>query len=372
MKIYLCTTAPSSSYKSWSNIPYLLDKNLKKKGYIVKNYVMREVEPLKFIFNLPIRILNKFFNLNSAYFYVRTPIHFIFTNLYSRYIGLISNKQDVMLVQGFSYPIHNKKNRQIIIGDWPSEYLFEKFLKRSPSCFEQKSINRENEVIEAADAVVTLFPNVREYMLSKYKNRNIYYFGNVVNVDSDVVLPPDIRERKSNSKRFLFVGQAFYLAGALDLIKAANKLQCKGIDCEVDIIGINPKLIKVKYSWLKIHGYLDKQNPRDKAKYYDILSNARMFVNTTPRWSGFQAILEAMYFHNPIVVQSNESLRSYFTNLTYVGHILEEDGPSLETILERSLMDKAQYQQMCDAARISVESSTWNSFINKLIGLLGE
>jgi len=338
----------------------------------VQNYVMREVEPFKFIFNLPIRIWNKFFNLNSTYFYVRTPIHFIFTYLYSRYIGLISNKQDVMLVQGFSYPVHNKKNRQIILGDWPSEYLFEIFLKRKPSCFEQKSINRENEVIEAADAVVTLFPNVCEYMLRKYKNRNIYYFGNVVNVDSDVVLPPDIRERKSNSKRFLFVGQAFYLAGALDLITAANNLRREGIDCEVDIIGINPKLIKVKYSWLKIHGYLDKQNPCDKVKYYDILSNARLFVNTTPRWSGFQALLEAMYFHNPIVVQSNESLRSYFSNLTAVGFILEKEGPSLESILVESLNDTARYQQMSDAARKSVESSTWNSFTNKLIGLLHE
>ena len=338
----------------------------------MQNYVMREVEPFKFIFNLPIRIWNKFFNLNSTYFYVRTPIHFIFTYLYSRYIGLISNKQDVMLVQGFSYPVHNKKNRQIILGDWPSEYLFEIFLKRKPSCFEQKSINRENEVIEAADAVVTLFPNVCEYMLRKYKNRNIYYFGNVVNVDSDVVLPPDIRERKSNSKRFLFVGQAFYLAGALDLITAANNLRREGIDCEVDIIGINPKLIKVKYSWLKIHGYLDKQNPCDKVKYYDILSNARLFVNTTPRWSGFQALLEAMYFHNPIVVQSNESLRSYFSNLTAVGFILEKEGPSLESILVESLNDTARYQQMSDAARKSVESSTWNSFTNKLIGLLHE
>jgi glycosyltransferase involved in cell wall biosynthesis len=126
----------------------------------------------------------------------------------------------------------------------------------------------------------------------------------------------------------------------------------------------------VKYSWLKIHGYLDKQNPCDKVKYYDILSNARLFVNTTPRWSGFQALLEAMYFHNPIVVQSNESLRSYFSNLTAVGFILEKEGPSLESILVESLNDTARYQQMSDAAHKAVESSTWNNFTTELIGLL--
>lgn len=369
MKIYFCTTAPSKNYKSWSNIPYLLHKNLGKRGYAVKNYVMREVEPLKTVFNLPVRVLNKFFKLGTTYFYVRTPVHFFFTRLYSYYIRLISAKQDVMLVQGYSYPLHNGKNKQIILGDWPSEYLFEKFLKRQPSRCERKSIDRENAVIEAADAVITLFPNVREYMLRKYKNKNIYCFGNVVNVDDDVVMPADIQQRKLNSKRLLFVGQPFYLPGALELIAAAHKLRQKGVDCEVDIIGIESGLIGVEYEWLKVHGYLDKEKPEHKKKYYDILSDARLFVNTTPGWSGFQALLEAMYFHNPIVVRPNESLNSYFPNLASVAHVLEDGDQSLELMLAESLVDGARYKQMSDAARKSVETSTWKYFTNELIGL---
>lgn len=372
MKILLCTTAPSKNYKSWSNIPYLLHKNLEMKGYAVENYVMRELEPVKTIFNLPIRVLNKFFKLNTAYFYVRTPVHFFFACLYSRFIGLISAKQDVMLVQGFSYPIHNGKNRQIILGDWPSEYLFEKFLKRRPSRLERKSIDRENAVIEAADAVITLFPNVREYMLRKYKNQNIYCFGNVVNVDNGVILPADIRERKVNSKRFLFVGQPFYLPGALELIVAARNLRQQGFACEVDIIGIDSSLIGAEYAWLKVHGYLDKEKTEDKQKYYELLSSSKLLVNTTPGWSGFQALLEAMYFYNPIVVRSNESLNSYFPELTSVARIVEEDGSNLESILIESLTDSSLYQQMSESAHKAVESSTWNNFTNKLIGLLNE
>nr|WP_315463738.1 glycosyltransferase [uncultured Rhodoferax sp.] len=369
MKIFFCTTAPSRNYKSWSNIPYLLHKNLEKRGYVVKNYVMREAEPLKTVFNLPIRVLNKFFKLGTTYFYVRTPVHFFFTYLYSRFIGLMSAKQDVMVVQGFSYPLHNGKNRQIVLGDWPSEYLFEKFLKRRPSRLERKSIDRENAVIEAADAVITLFPNVREYMLGKYKNQNIYCFGNVVNVDDDVVPPVDIRERKLNSKKLLFVGQPFYLPGALELIAAARNLRQQGLECEVDIIGIDPGLIGAEYGWLTVHGYLDKEKPGDKQKYYELLSNARLFVNTTPGWSGFQALLEAMYFHNPIVVRPNESLNSYFSNLTTVAHIVEEGGPSMESLLAESLTNSARYQGMSDAAHKAVESSTWNNFTAELIGL---
>jgi len=282
----------------------------------------------------------------------------------------MSAKQDVMIVQGFSYPLHNGKNRQVILGDWPSEYLFEKFLKRTPSRLERKSIDRENAVIEAADAVITLFPNVREYMLRKYKNKNIYCFGNVVNVDDDVELPADIRDRKLNSKRFLFVGQPFYLPGALELIAAARNLRQQGLECEVDIIGIDPGLIGVEYEWLTVHGYLDKEKPGDKQKYYKLLSNARLFVNTTPGWSGFQALLEAMYFHNPIVARPNESLNSYFQNLTTVAHLVQEDGASLESLLIESLTDSARYQQMSDAARKAVESSTWSNFTTELIRLL--
>lgn len=369
MKIFFCTTAPSKNYRSWSNIPYLLHKNLENKGYVVENYVMREIEPFKTIFNFPIRLLNKFFKFGTTYFYVRTSVHFFCTYLYSRYIRLISSEQDVMVVQGFSYPLHNGKNKQVVLGDWPSEYLFEKFLKRQPSYLEKNSIDRENAVIEAADAVITLFPNVREYMLKKYKNQNIYCFGNVVNVDSDVTLPVDVQKKKITSKRFLFIGQPFYLSGALELISAALKLRQQGIDCEVDIIGIDSELIGAEYPWLRVHGYLDKEKSSDKRRYYDLLSNAKLFVNTTPGWSGFQALLEAMYFHTPIVVRPNESLESYFPDLVKVADILEENGPNLETILLESLTNPERYQQMSNAARKAVEASTWDNFTIKLISL---
>jgi glycosyltransferase involved in cell wall biosynthesis len=367
MKIYLCTTASSKQYKSWSNIPYLLHKNLEKRGYTVKNYVMREMEPLKTVFNLPIRFLNRFFKLGTTYYFVRTPFHFFCTYLYSCWIGLISNRQDVMIVQGFSYPPRNRKNRQIILGDWPSEYLFEKMLNRQPSRLERKSIERENTVIEAADAVVTLFPNVREYMLGKYKNQNIYHFGNVVNVDDDVVRPQDIHQIKILSTRLLFVGQHFYLSGALELVAAVRNLREAGIDCQVDIVGIEPELINAEYDWLSVHGYLDKERIEDKLKYYELLSKAHLFVNTTRGWSGFQAILEAMYFSNPIVVRLNEGLQGYFTNLRDLAYLVEDDGLSLEQAILNSFMDRDAYQSKSKASRHAVESSTWSHFVENVI-----
>ena len=308
--------------------------------------------------------------MGTTYFYVRTPMHFYLSNLYSYFIKIISDKQDVMVVQGFSYPLNNGKNKQILLGDWPSEYLFEEFLKRKPSGLEQKSIDRENKVIEAADAVITLFPNVREYMLRKYKNKNIYCFGNVVNIDDDVVIPADIKKRKIESQKLLFIGQPFYLQGALELITAVHCLRASGVHYEVDIIGINPRLIGVEYPWLTVHGYLDKEKPEEKRKYYELLANARLFVNTTSGWSGFQALMEAMYFYTPILVRPNESLGSYFPNLRQLAYVLEDGEVRLESLLLESFSDSEKYQAMSELSHSSVKSSTWSHFTENIIQLI--
>lgn len=370
MKIYLCTTVTSKDYKGWSNIPYLLHRNLEKQGVRVTNIVSREIEPIKFLFNLPIRVLIKFFGLKTTYYFVRTPLHFFCTYLYSQYIRLVSQPQDVMLVQGFSYPPHNKKNRMILMGDWPSSYLFKNFLKRPPSRMEKKSIAREDKVIEEADAVVTLFPDVHEYMLAHYKNKKIYYLGNVVNIDDEIRIPVDILSKKQNSKSLLFIGKPFYLAGANELISAVENLRKRGYEFDVDIVGIEPDLIKERYDWLSIHGYLDKGNPSDKLKYYGLLENAKLFVNTTPGWNAFQATLEAMHFYNPIVARPNGSLVKTFPKIEDVSYLVGNENGCLENEIIKSIEYAEQYLEKCKNAHQAVQPYTWESFTKNLIKLI--
>ena len=370
MKIYLCTTATSKDYKSWSNIPYLLHKNLQKKGYKVTNIVLREFFPIKFLYNFPLRVLIKYFGFKTTYYYVRTPIHFFFTRLYSLYIQFFSKTEDLMVVQGFSYPPHNKKNRMLILGDWPSAYLFEKFLKRPPSQCEMKSIAREDQVIEMADAVVTLFPDAHKYMLQRYQNKNIHYFGNVVNIDDEVNISLDILNKKAESKKLLFVGQAFYLDGANELVTAVENLRALGYELDVDIVGIKPGLIRQRFDWLTIHGYLDKGKQTDKRKYYDLMENAKLFVNTTPGWNGFQATLEAMYFYNPIVVRPNENLAQTFPMLENFSYIVGDKEGSLEEEIIKSFDLHDEYLEKCRKSHLAIEPYTWDKFTQNLLGLI--
>jgi glycosyltransferase involved in cell wall biosynthesis len=119
-----------------------------------------------------------------------------------------------------------------------------------------------------------------------------------------------------------------------------------------------------------VHGYLDKSKSTEKRKYYDLLSNSRLFVNTTQGWSGFQAILEAMYFYNPIIIRPNDIVNDYFTNLENFAYLLDGNVLMLESIIIESVSNIARYQKMSDVAHKTVKSSTWNNFTNELINII--
>jgi glycosyltransferase involved in cell wall biosynthesis len=369
MKIYFLTTQSAKKYKSWSNIPYLTQINLEAKGYKVVNIVMRELFPVKFLFNLPVRVIRKFFKNETIYFYVRTPLHFYWSCLVIFYIKLVSSKKDVVLVQGFSYPLSNKKNKMVLLGDWPSEYLFDHFLKRKPDFLEKGSLERENSVIESADAVVTLFPDVREYMLNNFKNKNIFHFGNVVNIDEDFIVTEKFLEKKNESKHLLFIGRPYYISGALELIEAVKELRLDGRNFHVDIVGIDQNLLKVDYEWLSIYGYLDKGDPEQKELYYELLKQARVFVNTTAGWSAFQATLEAMYFCNPIMVCENANLKKSFPTLNDFSYIVD-GSQDLKSQILKCFDDPGTNKKKSTAARLAAEPNTWKNFINGLIQVI--
>jgi glycosyltransferase involved in cell wall biosynthesis len=257
----------------------------------------------------------------------------------------------------------------ILLGDWPSEYLFDYFLKRRPGFFEKGSVKRENVVIESADAVVTLFPDIREYMLKKFNNKNIFHFGNVVNIDEDFIFSDEFIAQKDKSNHLLFIGRPYYISGALELIEVVKELRLEGRNFHVDIVGIDKALLKNDYEWLSVYGYLDKGDPAQKETYYKLLKQAKVFVNTTTGWSAFQATLEAMYFCNPIVVRSNPSLKKSFPALEDFSYIVDEEH-NLKTQILKCFDDSGANKIKSKSARLAAEPNTWKSFITNLIKLI--
>lgn len=92
-----------------------------------------------------------------------------------------------------------------IFCDWTIDYLIEVMQQRVPGILEKKSIERQRKEIEAADYVISLFPDVQEYMEKKY-NRKVYYLGNVINSEIRDFNVDELIGKKHHGN-YLFVGE---------------------------------------------------------------------------------------------------------------------------------------------------------------------
>ncbi|BEI38352.1 hypothetical protein PHIN8_02960 [Polynucleobacter sp. HIN8] len=370
MNIYFCTTESANSYKSWSNIPYLVKTKLEAEGYYVKNIILHELALTKFIFNSFIKLINIFKKDKTTFLYNRTYLHYFFTYYYSILIKVFAKKDDVIIIQGYTHPPKIFKNKTIMLGDWPYEYIFDNFLKRAPSAYEKHAIKRENIEIERANIVITIFPDVYDFMITNYHNKNIHFLGNFVNIDFSQN-PPAI-EHKQSSNRILFIGRAQYLDGAHELVEAINQLRLLGYEIFLDIVGISKSEMPINYDWVTIHGYLDKGRPAEKNKFYELLKNARAVANTTKNWNGFQALLEGMYFSNPIIIRKNPNINKYFDNLSDFSYIIDDSPNSLATNIKKIFIDERLYKLKVKSARRISEFHTWDLFIKKLTFFINE
>ena len=93
-------------------------------------------------------------------------------------------------------------------------------------------------------------------------------------------------------------------------------------------------------------------------------------MNTTPSWSSFQALLEAMYFYTPVVVRQNDILESYFPDLPDLSYIVYEGERNLAAIILNSILDEERYKSKSRACRQSSDPSSWDNFIKNFIELL--
>lgn len=370
MKIYFCSTESASNYKSWSNIPYLLKCHLEAEGYCVKNIILQEFEPIKFLFNFYIRAINLFKSDKTTFFYNRTYLHYFFSYLYSFYIKINANKDDVIIIQGYTHPPIIFKNKTILLGDWPYNYIFKHFLKRNPSAFERRAIHREDREIERANIVITLFPAIYNFMITNYHNKNIHFLGNFVNVDFS--FDPLDTSFKKLSNRILFIGRSQYKEGALELVGAINQLRLLGYEIFLDIVGITEIEMPVNYHWITFYGYLDKGVPEQKNKFYKLLKNARVVANISRDWNGFQALLEGMYFSNPVLIKNNENINKFFDKLEDIAYIVDDNPDSLCNSIKEIFVDESLYVSKAVNARKSSELHTWDVFVKKILKLINE
>ena len=242
----------------------------------------------------------------------------------------------------------------IQLCDWTYDYYFRWFLNREPDRLEKHSVGREDSQIEGSDLVVSLFPDVAEYMKAHYDNQDIHYLGNAVNSVYPAPEPSAIADR-SASRNILFIGGKHYVEGISSLLDAFSQLRQDHPDLRLDIVGMDEEDFPGLPDNAVCYGYLDKGRSDGRELYYRLLREARMIVNTTPNWGAFSSAVEAMYFFVPIITAPCRSFVETFGETIDFGYYCEDNSPEMrERCVTRILNDPA-YEAMCLNAHEAVK-----------------
>jgi hypothetical protein len=370
-EITVFTNGDSEEISTWSNVPYFFTKTLMKKGVKINrvNIYADEFKPSlsKTIVDKYLsKILNRIYKRNNTYSHFRSPFHFNKTrNLIKKSVEKYPNS-DVFLFLTFSFSAVGFTEKKVVqFGDWTYDYYLKYFANRKPNWFEKQSVNRENTMINGSDLSIALFPAVAEYMKPKYSTP-IKYLGNVINA----IYEPnkiELLELKKKSKKFLFIGSKKYILAARELISAFEKTQNKHQDAELHFIGLKEEDFENLPENVFCHGYLNKSDDAECKIYYDLVKNARAFVNTSQKWGSFSSSLEMMYFYTPLIIAPYQEFIETFGE-DYEGGYFCKENDHLAEKLNRILQDQ-NYLTMCDIAHEAVKKFTWDSYVDGFLAV---
>jgi glycosyltransferase involved in cell wall biosynthesis len=363
-EITVFTNGNSKKIKTWSNVPFFFTTTFEKKGVKVNRIDISANKIIRELFNITVsKTLNLIYKDNS-YDYFRSYIYFFFVRRKIKKAIKRYPRSDAFIFLTFSFSASQLTNKPIIqFCDWTYDHFFKYFENRKPNFFELQSVKRENSQINGSNIVFPLFPSVAKYMKEKYTSK-VIYLGNVINSWHEPI-EQEVLKIKKQSEKILFIGSPKYMEGAFALLKAFNTLKKHRPSLSLHFIGLRESQFGEIPNDVHCYGYLDKGEERQRELYYKLLKEAKVFVNTTPRWSAFSASIEAMYFYTPVIVPSYEEFVETFGEQFFGGTFCNDNLYLSEKI--ESIFNSDCYEQICRNANSLVKDFTWDSFVGKMI-----
>ena len=392
-EVIFLTNGDANNANVWSNVPYCFSHALENNGTTVHrtDYSMPNLF-VKF-YDLVLRRFLYCLTFRKLKFpYLRTTRLFKFFAERKIKKAILQYPQaDLCLFMGYGF--FNKWNKipSLIFSDWTTEMDIQK--KRKPNFLEKRIIRQEEEAINHAQYVISLFPVCCEEMKKKYPKANIHFLGgNVINdllnkslvsrsklqvsnekADNTIIVE-DLIERKEKSKRLLFIGRkTTYLEAAKKLIEAYRLLKQEEQyrDLELDIVGCAESDFGSLPDGVTCYGFLNKSNERDRKTYYDLLLGAKVLVNVNPNWGAFSSTVEAMYYYTPVMVSPYQDFVKNFGKEIDFG-VYNQDF-TVESIANniKSVINSENYTEMCNFAHEKVKTYTWENYVKQLCCMVG-
>ncbi len=402
-EICFFTNGDANDANVWSNVPYCFSHALENKGITVHriDYSMNSAF-VKFYDLVLRRVLDIFTFRKLRFPYLRiTRLFKFFAERKIKKAILKFPQADLCLFMGYGF--YNKWNKvpSLLFSDWTTEMDVRK--KRKPNFLEKRIIQQEEEAINHAQYVVSLFPVCCEEMKRKYPKANIHLLGgNVINDLSGLRLrethpnPPclgrenltteeqgkqqisssskdiyvdTLLETKEKSKKLLFIGRkTTYLDAAKKLIEAYKLLKEEETykDYELHIVGCAASDFDSLPEGVTCYGFLNKSKERDRKTYYDLLLGAKVLVNANPKWGAFSSTVEAMYYYTPVIVSPYQDFVKNFGEKIDFG-VYNQDFTA-ESIANdiKSVINSENYTEMCNFAHENVKTYTWENYVKQL------
>jgi glycosyltransferase involved in cell wall biosynthesis len=112
---------------------------------------------------------------------------------------------------------------------------------------------------------------------------------------------------------------------------------------------------------------LDKADRIQQNLYYSLLKEAKVFVNTTPQWGGFSAMIEAMHFYVPVVITPYGECVTCFGKKIEFGYYVENNSVEELCCRLRAILGHMSYESLCRSAHEAVKGHTWNAFVDQML-----
>lgn len=372
--ITVFTIGDSRKMTTWSGIPYFLAHQLELEGIKVHRVNIAPNRYLNWLYKHSIfRMLQKI-HPGSEYDYIKSYIHRFLMFFKVLFFQILYREADVDLLLTYSTDIIYRKNRTVMLSDWTLVQYIKNQLKRSLYSEEQNYYNYQLRCMKRVKHIISLFPLSATYLSSEL-GREVKCLGsNVVNNCYEGNVTTELVEKKYKTQRILFIGRSAYAKGAQLLLESFINLQKTFPKLELHYVGITSSTLKLTEVPMNVffHGYLRKETEKDRRLYYELMTEATLFVNPTQEWGGYSSTIEAMYFYTPVVVAPyNEFVSEFGDSIKFGKYIDEFSSDKLLRILKGILnSSRKEYLEMSVAAHQNVENHTWQRFIYALLNIL--
>ena len=361
--------------QTWSNVPYFAVKALEEMGHTVHCV---DIRPQSVIFNKLVMMVNKALRLvlgkDTLFLVELWPV---WRRYYDSVVAKAVNKYpmaDLLLL--FTYSLSGERITEIpsvLFSDFTVDYAIHELYKREPKWYEKNLILAQDQIMQNADCIVSLFPKAAEHYQQRYQTDNIYKIsGHILNCDEPVGDVDALAQQKFCANEILFIGRKAYRQGALCLIDAVERYNTAHPDfpLHLNIIGMTDELLGIQSNeTVTCHGILNKADSVQRQTYYDLIRKAKCIANTTKNWGGISSITEAMLFGTPVITSKYDEFSEIFGEDLSFGYYCESENVDklAQALADLLAKDKDAYAQLARNAHNSVKDFTWQNCIVSIL-----